>query len=277
MKRSVLAGAALSVAAVASGWGLAAASPGAATALPTLTMALTPNTVTVGGSMVSGAVNVVSTVTGEPNDSPVLFRLNPGVTPAQFGQAASSLGPNTPLDVLDPYGSIVFDGLAVKGRPTSAQTVLQTGTYVALENGNGFQVFTVTQAAHPASLPTPGGTITAIEFGFRGAGTLHRGQIVRLQNHGFLIHMFLYGQAKSLSAAKKIEALLRAGQVGHGQAKKYATGVMGQFAGPLSHGAVQQEVITQPPGYYVIYCAMNTEDGREHFQLGMFRIIRIVK
>jgi hypothetical protein len=40
---------------------------------------------------------------------------------------------------------------------------------------------------------------------------------------------------------------------------------------------MQQEVITQPPGVYVIFCAMNTEDGREHFQLGMYRTIRIVK
>jgi hypothetical protein len=40
---------------------------------------------------------------------------------------------------------------------------------------------------------------------------------------------------------------------------------------------MQQEVITEPPGVYVIACAMNAEDGREHFQLGMFRTIKIVK
>jgi hypothetical protein len=28
---------------------------------------------------------------------------------------------------------------------------------------------------------------------------------------------------------------------------------------------------------YVIFCAMNSEDGRDHFQLGMFRTIQIVK
>jgi hypothetical protein len=27
----------------------------------------------------------------------------------------------------------------------------------------------------------------------------------------------------------------------------------------------------------VIFCAMNAQDGREHFQLGMFRTITIVK
>ncbi len=51
--------------------------------------------------------------------------------------------------------------------------------------------------------------------------------------------------------------------------KKYGVGGGGQFAGPLSHAELQQEVINEPPGVYVIACAMNAEDGREHFQLGM--------
>ena len=54
-------------------------------------------------------------------------------------------------------------------------------------------------------------------------------------------------------------------------------GPKGMFAGPLSSGSMQQEVITEPPGLYVILCAMNAEDGRDHFQLGMFRTIRIIK
>ncbi len=278
MKRSVLVTAALTVAAVVSGLVMMTASTIAASSLPTLTLALTPKTVTVGGSEVSGAVNVVTTVMGEKSDSPALFLLAPGVTPAEFGKAAASLGnSNTPLDVIDPYGSIVFDGDATKGAPASAETALVPGTYVALENGNGHAVFTVTQAAHPAALPKPGGTVTAIDFAFRGASTLRDGELVRFQNDGFLIHMIRYAQVKSVADAKKAETLLLAGKVGHGQGKQYLTGVKGGFAEPLSHGAMQQEVITQPPGVYVIFCAMNTEDGREHFQLGMYRTIRIVK
>ena len=57
--------------------------------------------------------------------------------------------------------------------------------------------------------------------------------------------------------------------------KLYVKGPKGQFAGPLSTGSMQQAVITQPPGVYVILCAMNAQDGRDHFQLGMFRAIRI--
>jgi hypothetical protein len=49
------------------------------------------------------------------------------------------------------------------------------------------------------------------------------------------------------------------------------------FAGPLSSGAFQQEVITARPGLYIQVCFMNTQDGREHTQLGMARMFRIVK
>jgi hypothetical protein len=277
MKRCVLATIGLSVAVVASGFVLMAASSVAASSLPTLTLALTPHTITVGGSEVSGAVNVVSTVTGEANDSPGLFLLAPGVTPAEFGKAISSFGNSTPLDAVDPYGTIVFDGDTNKGTPTTNEVVLQPGTYVALENGSGHAVFTVTASASPAALPKPGGTVTAIDFAFRGASKLHDGELVRFENDGYLIHMILFAQAKSVADAKKAEALLLAGKLTSADKKKYGTGVQGMFAGPISHGAVQQEVITEPPGVYIILCAMNAEDGRLHYQLGMYRTIKIVK
>jgi hypothetical protein len=275
MKRPILVAAALSVAALASGLVLMTASSVAASSLPTLTLALTPKTVTVGGSMVSGAVNIVSTVAGEKSDGPGLILLKPGVTPAEFGKFITTLGPKSAFDAIDPYGSIVFDGTATEGSPTSAETWLQPGTYVAVENGNGHAVFTVAPSANPALLPAPGAEIDAIDFGFRGADTLHDGELVRFKNDGYLIHMFLFIQAKNLADAKKGEALLLAGKTGGAQ--KLGTGVQGMFAGPLSHAELQQAVINEPPGVYVIACAMNAEDGREHFQLGMFRTITIVK
>jgi hypothetical protein len=278
MKRSVLAAAALSVATAASGLVLMTASSVAAGTLPTLTLALTKNTITVGGSEVAGAVNIVSTVTGEASDGPALILLKPGVTPAEFGKATSALS-TAPFDTIDPYGSIVFDGTAVAGTSTSAQTWLQPGTYVAVENGNGHAVFTVAPSAAPALLPAPGAEVDAIDFGFHGASTLHDGELVRFKNDGYLVHMFLFVQAKNLADAKKAEAVLLSGNASliKGAAKKYGTGVKGQFVGPLSHAELQQEVINEPPGVYVIFCAMNAQDGREHFQLGMFRTITIVK
>ena len=278
MKRPVLLAAALSVAALASGLVLMTASSVAAGSLPTLTLKVTKNTVIVGGSKVSGAVNIVSTVTGEQNDSPGLVLLKPGVTPSQLGKIVSSNG-NGPLDAIDPYASIVFDGYTNEGSPTSDQVVLQPGTYIAVNNGNGFTPFTVTQAASPAALPKPAATVTAIDFAFRGASTLHDGELVRFVNDGYLIHMFVFVQAKSLADAKAAEQVLLSGNPTElkGAAKKYGTGVQGLFAGPLSHAELQQEVINEPPGVYVIFCEMNAQDGRDHFQLGMFRTITIVK
>jgi hypothetical protein len=275
MKRSVPLTAALSVTAVVSALVLMTASSLAASSLPTLTLSVTKNTVTVGGSKVSGAVNVVSTVTGEKNDSPALILLKPGVTLAALGKAVSSIG-NGPLDAIDPYATIVFDGYTNEGTPTTDQVVLEPGTYAAVNNGNGFAPFTVTKAASPASLPKPGGTVTAIDFAFRGASTLRDGELVRFENDGYLIHMVLFAQVKSVADAKKAETLLLAGKAKEATSK-YASGPQGMFAGPLSHGAMQQQVISQPPGVYVIACAMNAEDGRDHYQLGMFRTIRIVK
>jgi hypothetical protein len=267
---------ALSVVAVCAGLALVAESSVAAGSLPTLTLAVSKNAIKVGGSLTSGAVNIAATVTGEPNDNPGLFLLKPGVTPAEFAKVASKLSQNN-TDAIDPYGTIVYDGQdALEGKTTDTETVLVPGTYVAVNNGNGHTFFTISPATSPASLPTPGGTITAIDFRFKGARTLRDGELVRFQNDGYLIHMFIFAQVKSSADATKAEALLLKGKANEAT-KLYSTGLQGTFAGPLSHGAVQQEVITQPPGVYVIACAMTAEDGIPHFEIGMFRTIHIIK
>jgi hypothetical protein len=248
----------------------------AASSLPTLTLAVSKNAITVGGAEVSGAVNVAVTVTGESSDQPSLILLKPGVTAAQLGAAVSKFGMNTPLDAIDPYGSLVFDSQPVaKGKTVTDEAMLPAGNYVAVNNGNGFAAFTISASSSPASLPTPGGTVKAIDFGFRGAATLHDGELVRFENDGYLIHMVAYAKVGSVSNAKKAEKLLLAGQLK--KAKKYVIAAPGQFAGPLSTGAMEQETITQSPGVYVILCLMNAEDGRDHYQLGMFRTIRVTK
>lgn len=86
---------------------------------------------------------------------------------------------------------------------------------------------------------------------------------MRFQNDGYLSHMVLLAEVKSVADAAKAEALLLAGKPG-GALKEYGTGVTGMFAGPPSHAELQQEAITEPPGVYVIACAMNAEDGRAH-------------
>lgn len=252
-----------------------------ASSLPTLNIALTGTTgVSVSGSEVSGAVNVVSTFSGKAPSGPNsngptwgLVRLNPGATAQQAVIAVASHhgDPNA----LGPYGSLLADNSA--GVPT--QTVLTPGNWVAVNltgNGNpGLATFTVTQSSSPAALPNAAATETAIEFNFRGPKVLHDGTIVRAQNGGYLVHMVIGIGVKNPATGRAVMALLLAGK--DGKAMKLASRNFLSLAGPISPGGMQQAVLNAKPGYYVEACFMDTQDGREHTQLGMMRLIRVVK
>ena len=80
--------------------------------------------------------------------------------------------------------------------------------------------------------------------------------------------------ASIAAGAQKIAQLLKAGE--DGKAQGLAIGSY-TFFNLLTHGSYQQEVISARPGYWVLACFMDTQDGREHTQLGMERVIRIVK
>jgi len=244
-------------------------------ALPTLSLSLTGTSLTVGGSMQSGAVNVTSTSTAKEVE-PTLVRLNPGVTADQLLAVAPHI--QDPNEVAA-YGSIVFDATVPRGT-SSVQTLLAPGDYVALDTEGDnpakwpHAAFTVTAAAQPATLPAAKASVHAMEFGFKSPRTLHAGTVVRFQNDGFLVHMIDAIKVKNTSDAKKVTALLKAGK--DSKAEKLATGFAG-FMGPASHGALQQMTLNAKPGIYVLACFMETQDHREHVQLGMLKTIRIVK
>ena len=106
--------------------------------------------------------------------------------------------------------------------------------------------FTVSKATAPAKLLRPAATVTSIEFAFRGPSVLHDGQLIRFGNGGFLIHMIAAARASSLANARKLAALLKAGQDRKAQdlADGFAT-----FDGGISHQAHQQLVRHAKPGY----------------------------
>ncbi len=251
-----------------------AASPG----LPTLTLALNGRSVAVGGPLQSGAVKVVSTVSVKHTE-PTLIRLNGGIPFSAFAQAGAAINAHHgDLNYLDPYGSIVFDVSADRGT-TSAQTTLQPGNYLAVDLSSSnpdppHAAFVIRQAPHPALLPKAGATITAIEFAFRGPSKLHDGELVRFQNNGFLAHPIQGIGVKNAKTARRLTALLRAAN--DKEAPKLGISFP-EFAGPLSPGGLQQEVINERPGLYVLACILRTQDGREQTQLGMERTIRIVR
>lgn len=260
---------------------LALAGGASAASLPTLHIALTGTRgVSVSGSEVSGAVSVASTFRGKAPSGPNsngptwgLVRLDPGVSVQQaVGAVGSHHGD---INALTPYGSLFADASA--GAPV--QVVLAPGNYVALNitgNGNpGLAPFTVTASKSPAALPKAAATETAIEFGFRGPTVLHDGTMVRAQNGGYLVHMVIGFGVKNAATGRRVMALLRAGK--DARAQKLASPQALTLAGPISPGGMQQSVLHAKPGYYVEACFMDTVDGREHTQLGMERLIRVVK
>ncbi len=232
----------------------AAGSAQAASSLPTLSVSVTPTSIALGPVPQSGAVNVVTTATGKVKEgSMILFLLKPGVSLAEVESfIAEKKKVNDPNNA-DKYGSLVYDNEANTGTTSEAQTYLQPGQYLALlAPGEGppsvHMAFTVAAAKAPIALPTPEATVRSIEFGFRGPSTLHKGELVRFENEGFLVHMDFALRVKNMSAAKKtVKALLSGNEK---SAFKLVTEFVG-FAGPLSTGAYQQETITAKPGVYV--------------------------
>jgi hypothetical protein len=255
--------------------GLAAAS----STLPTLSLTITSSSIAVGGSTQSGGVNVVSSATGVKEANVILFLLKPGATFDEVEAAIQKA--HGDINATSKYGSIVFDAEVSPGQSSEAQTYLQPGQYVAiLPGGEGkgskaHALFTVTAAASPVPLPAPGATIRSIEFGFQGPSTLHDGELVRFENEGYLVHMDLAAPVKNMKAAKRAVKDLLANK--EKAFEKLIAGPPAGFAGPVSHEAFQQETITAKPGIYVELCFMDTQDGRSHTQLGMERIIHIMK
>jgi hypothetical protein len=275
MVRAILAASAASLLTA----GLIAAGTAQAATLPKLMLALTRSSITVGGTLQSGGVDVVSTATGTKEATALLFQVKPGVSVAEvyaFLKTPKAAEPN----YASKYGAIVFAAEATPGQTSEAQVELQAGQYLALiAEGEGgpkvYSSFTVAAAAAPVPLPTPQATVRSIEFAFRGPSTLHDGELVRFENEGFLVHMDIAFPVKSRKAAQQVVADLLAGKE-KGLEKLVAGAPIG-FSGPVSSGAFQQETITAKPGWYVQACFMDTQDGRDHTRLGMERIIRIVK
>jgi uncharacterized protein GlcG (DUF336 family) len=279
MKRLTLLLTVTASALLAAGGTIAVGSAAATSTLPTLSLTIAKSSIAVGGNVQSGAVNVVSTATGVKEAGVILFLLKPGATFDEVEAAIQKAHGDT--NVTGKYGSIVFDAEVTPGQSSEAQTYLQPGQYVAVVPGGEGQgskahaLFSVSASASPVPLPAPEATIRSIEFGFQGPSTLHDGELVRFENEGYLVHMDVAAPVKNMKAARQAVKDLLAGK--EKALEKLISGPPAGFAGPLSHEAFQQETIAAKPGIYVEVCFMDTQDMRSHSQLGMERIIRIVK
>ncbi len=246
--------------------------------LPTIDVTMTGSSISVEGTLESGAVDIHTTATGNPSGSPIFIRLNPGVTVKQFMDFFNSKKFNDPNNI-EPYGAIVLDAEAGPGT-NDIQTKLQPGEYIAFDGAANNPAdwpnttFTIALNDSPAKLPPAQQWQKSEEFRFTGPATLHDGQVIRASNAGWLVHMMIGFQVKNKAVGHKVAKLLRAGN--DSQAAKLAGPGFFQLFGPVSHGAVQQFTLNAKPGWYVEACFMDTQDGREHTQLGMERLIHIV-
>lgn len=269
----------ITVAAVLSVAGVVSASPAGArtTDLPVITIDISGKTITVAGALGSGAVEIEATTT-KANASPVLFRLNAGVTADDFYAALNSPAVQNDPNAASAYGAIVMNWHLTQGTST-VQTRLSPGEYVALDTAKRDASawpraeFTVAAAAEPASMPAADAKVRAIDFGFRGAKTLHVGDVVRFQNAGYVVHMIVGLRTRNADDAKEVATALRTGE---GKVNDLVAG-FASFLSPVSHGAMLQETLDVQPGWYVLACFMTTQDGQEHTLLGMERVIQIVK
>src|SRR6202034_2820094 len=91
------------IAALLASVGLVSAASAQASTLPTLSLAITKTSITVGGTTQSGAVNVVSTATGVKEAGAILFLLKPGAT--FEGVEAAIQKAHGEINVTSKYGS----------------------------------------------------------------------------------------------------------------------------------------------------------------------------
>ncbi len=259
--------------------GLLQAGASQAATPPTANVAITPSSATVTGALESGAVNISVTDTGVKEASVLLLQLKPGTTVADAEALLATKAGHDPNSA-SAVGSISFDVEANPGPPAEAMTVLSTGEYLVIV-GEGEKPpkvrahFTVKASKAPAALPAPAATERSIDFGFKGPTTLKDGELVAFENEGFLVHMDVAFPVRNMKAARAaVKDLLAGRQKALG---KLIAGPPVTFAGPVSHGAFQEETINAKPGIYVQACFMQTQDGRDHSLLGMERIIKIAK
>jgi hypothetical protein len=244
--------------------------------LPTLHIAVTGKTgISVSENTVpAGAVNIETTFSGQGGGNFGIIRLNDGVTPQQAIEAVQSHQGD--VNALTQYGALVVAAPA----PGTVQTVLSASdNYFAVNTGgNGqpvFAPFKVHQDPSPAALPSAAATQRTVEFRFHGPKKLHRGTIVREQNDGYLAHMIVLIGVRNKATGKQLIAALRAGK--DKKAGKLASHRFIDLMDPASPGALQQSALHGKRGFYVEACFMDTQDGREHTQLGMERLVRVVK
>ncbi|MGH9107695.1 MAG: hypothetical protein ACRDZX_18065 [Acidimicrobiales bacterium] len=283
-KAATLTAAATAVAGLVAGGAPAAAASAAfrpaAAALPRLVINMNGDkSIAVAGTAPSGATELALHNAGNGLAEPAIVHLRPGVTPQAVSAYLKSPAAGDPNTVAEQIGTIVADAGAPPPGTTVIQVNLPAGNYVAVntsQNGPSSKwplaPFTVSPSAHPAALPKPDAVVREIDFAFQGPSTLRHGELVRFENQGYEVHMALaLGIPKGVSAQHVVQLVEQGKDNQLPRSLSFA-----ELQGPVAHDAAQQERLALRPGTYVLVCFMDTQDGREHTQLGMERVIHVL-
>ena len=201
-----------------------------AAALPVLTLKMTGKVIAVGGSLESGAVRVVSTVTDKAEAAngaaPTLLRLDPGVTLRGVLQGVRQAGEQPQLRPQRPV-RLCADRLLPPGQPWDELRRSSTstpGNYVAIDlgtNGHAAQ-----HHVHHRQVGAPGRAAQAgrrrsrrSSSASRSPAKLHDGELVKWANAGFLVHMIVGAEAPNLASREEDR---RGPEGGQGQRRRGA-------------------------------------------------------
>ena len=140
---------------------LASAAVAQAATLPTVSIALTPTSASVGGTLESGAANVVTTDTGVKEATVILVLLKSDVSIAEGEAFAAEKKTKGDPNNASKIGSIVFDvGRNPEGKSRSAVLPCSRADYLVLVGAGEGEAersathFTVTASKSRQALPT---------------------------------------------------------------------------------------------------------------------------
>lgn len=261
---------------------LVPASGHAATPIPVIAVSPSNFMTAFPGHLSAGTVELQLTTTGKQDGTSVnLAQLSPGVSPARVRQLMHAGRPRPVLSILRLAGGV--DSMA--GTTQTGIFNLASGTYVVFSfdrltdrrNPGSPTKFVTVSGANGAPIPTSAATYRAVDFKFRGPGTLPAGQdTIKFSNIGKAPHEL---QVVKIDANKTLADVKMA--LNQQNTPRWVRPVGGW--GILSPGSSMWIRATLAPGTYVLLCFLpdrmsfpgHMATMKPHAMLGMIRLVHV--
>jgi hypothetical protein len=276
---------ALAAAAITAGIVGAQAPPPSQEQLPSLTVSVAPNRVTIAGggaAVASGPTRLVFRNSSRRRDaSPSVVRLRSGVTLAEL-RALLRRNPESPAAF---KRLAVFEagaGIAPRGTYETTIDLVARATYVVANVGANaarapLTSFTVGTQASEAMAPAPDVTVDLFDYAFAMPEVLPRNGTIRFENRGERLHIAIaFPVRPGRNRAAAVRAFLRNDERTAGRLtdQRRAFEPLGLVSGGTTNDV---EVRFPRPGNWVFVCFI--EDGEPgdppHNTLGMVKAFRV--